>query len=182
MLRRLDVAMVMLHRPAVLFLDEPTTGLDPQGRADLWAAISGLAGENGTTILVTTHYLEEADKFADGVAIVDQGRIVAQGTPDELKSGLHGDSVVLELADPAHVGPARQALGGVAEIRGFSTEGGVLRARVADGPKALPAVLAGLDAVAVPVRSVTIARPSLDEVYLHHAGRSFRHAEGVTIS
>ena len=182
MRRRLDIATVLVHRPAVLFLDEPTTGLDPEGRADLWAALTGLAGQHGTTILITTHYLEEADQYAATVAIVDQGRIVAEGTPDQLKAGLRGDSVVLELASPGQVEPAQKALAPLPEVRGLSADGAVLRARVADGPRALPAVLAALDAGGVPVRSVTVARPSLDDVYLHYAGRSFRQAEGITIS
>ena len=182
MRRRLDVATVLVHRPAVLFLDEPTTGLDPEGRADLWAALTGLAGQHGTTILITTHYLEEADQYAARVAIVDQGRIVAEGTPDQLKAGLRGDSVVLELASPGQVEPAQKALAPLPEVRGLSADGAVLRARVADGARALPAVLAALDAGGVPVRSVTVARPSLDDVYLHYAGRSFRQAEGITIS
>ncbi len=182
MRRRLDIATVLVHRPAVLFLDEPTTGLDPEGRADLWAALTGLAGQHGTTILITTHYLEEADQYAARVAIVDQGRIVAEGTPDQLRAGLRGDSVVLELASPGQVEPAQKALAPLPEVRGLSADGAVLRARVADGPRALPAVLAALDAGGVPVRSVTVARPSLDDVYLHYAGRSFRQAEGITIS
>jgi ABC-2 type transport system ATP-binding protein len=182
MRRRLDIATVLVHRPAVLFLDEPTTGLDPEGRADLWAVLTGLAGQHGTTILITTHYLEEADQYAARVAIVDQGRIVAEGTPDELKAGLRGDSVVLELASPGQVKPAEKALAPVPEVRGLNADGAVLRARVADGPRALPALLAALEASGVPVSSVTVARPSLDDVYLHHAGRSFRQAEGITIS
>ena len=109
MRRRLDVATALMHRPAVLFLDEPTTGLDPEGRAELWAVLTGLAASAGTTILVTTHYLEEADQFAARVAIVDRGRIVAaEGTPDELKAGLQGDSVLLELEDAGRVAQARQ--------------------------------------------------------------------------
>ena len=182
MRRRLDIATVLVHRPAVLFLDEPTTGLDPEGRADLWAALTGLAGRHGTTILVTTHYLEEADQYAARMAIVDQGRIVAEGTPDQLKAGLRGDSVVLELASPGQAEPAQRALAPVPEVRGLTADGAVLRARVADGPRALPAVLAALETGGVPVRSVTVARPSLDDVCLHHAGRSFRRAEGMTIS
>jgi ABC-2 type transport system ATP-binding protein len=182
MRRRLDIATVLVHRPAVLFLDEPTTGLDPEGRADLWAALTSLAAEHGTTILVTTHYLEEADQYAARVAIVDHGRIVADGTPDELKAALHGDSVVLELASPEQLQPAQQALAMVPEVQGLNADGTSLRARVADGPKALPAALAALDAGSVAVSSVTVARPSLDDVYLHHAGRSFRFAEGITIS
>jgi ABC-2 type transport system ATP-binding protein len=182
MRRRLDIAMVLVHRPAVLFLDEPTTGLDPEGRADLWAVLTGLAGQNGTTILVTTHYLEEADQFAARVAIVDRGRIVAEGTPGQLKAGLQGDSVLLELQDAASVECAEKALAPVPGVRDLTSDGVVLRARVADGPRALPAVLAGLEARRIPVLSVSVARPSLDDVYLHHAGRSFRQAEGITIS
>ncbi len=182
MRRRLDVATALVHRPAVLFLDEPTTGLDPEGRAELWAVLTGLAAGAGTTILVTTHYLEEADHFAAKVAIVDLGRIVAEGTPDELKAGLQGDSVLLELEDAGRVARAREALARVPQVRGAATSGAVVRARVADGPRALPAVLAGLEAGGVRVLSVTVARPSLDDVYLHHAGRSFRQAEGITIS
>jgi ABC-2 type transport system ATP-binding protein len=182
MRRRLDIATVLVHRPAVLFLDEPTTGLDPEGRADLWAVLTGLARQHGTTVLITTHYLEEADQYAARVAIVDRGRIVADGTPDELKAGLRGDSVALELASPGQVEPAQKALAPVPEVRALSAEGPVLRARVADGPQALPAVLAALEAGGVVVRSVAVARPSLDDVYLHHDGRSVRQAEGITVS
>ena len=182
MRRRLDVAIALMHRPAVLFLDEPTTGLDPEGRADLWGILTGLSATAGTTILVTTHYLEEADQFAAGIAIVDQGRVVAEGTPDRLKAQLQGDSVQLELADARGAELAQKALTRVPEVRRTTADGPLVRARVGDGPRALPAVLAGLEAESVPVRSVTVARPSLDDVYLHYAGRSFRQAEGITIS
>jgi ABC-2 type transport system ATP-binding protein len=178
MRRRLDVATALVHRPAVLFLDEPTTGLDPEGRADLWAVLTGLSAQTGTTILVTTHYLEEADKFAAKVAITDRGRIVAEGTSDQLKARLQGDSVLLELADAGQVEQAEKALAQVPQVRQTTADGALVRARVADGPRALPAVLAGLEAGAVPVLSVTVARPSLDDVYLHYAGRSFGQAEG----
>ena len=99
MQRRLDVAMGLIHRPQVLFLDEPTTGLDPEARAQMWAEIERLSREEGMTILLTTHYLEEADRLASQLAIVDRGRIVAGGTPDGLKSELHGDTIQVELAD-----------------------------------------------------------------------------------
>jgi ABC-2 type transport system ATP-binding protein len=178
MRRRLDVATALVHRPAVLFLDEPTTGLDPEGRADLWAVLTGLSAQTGTTILVTTHYLEEADKFAAKVAITDRGRIVAEGTSDQLKARLQGDSVLLELADAGQVEQAEKALAQVPQVRQTTADGALVRARVADGPRALPAVLAGLEAGAVSVLSVTVARPSLDDVYLHYAGRSFGQAEG----
>jgi len=179
MRRRLDIAMVLVHRPSVLFLDEPTTGLDPEGRADLWAALTQLAA-GGITILVTTHYLEEADQFADMIAIVDQGRIVAEGTAAELKASLHGDSVLLELDRADRADLAQKALADLPQVTGVSADGVTVRARVADGSSSLPAVLAGLEAAGVAVRSVTIARPSLDDVYLHHAGRSFGQAERIT--
>ncbi len=182
MRRRLDIAAVLIHRPAVLFLDEPTTGLDPQGRADLWAVLTGLAASDGMTIVITTHYLEEADQYADRIAIVDRGRIVASGTADQLKAGLHGDSVLLELAAPGDAAQAEKVLAGLAQVRQVTTDGTVVRARVDDGPRALPGMLAGLDAGRVAVGSVTVARPSLDDVYLRHAGRSFRQAEGITVS
>jgi ABC-2 type transport system ATP-binding protein len=181
MRRRLDIATALVHQPAVLFLDEPTTGLDPQGRSDLWAVLTELAA-SGTTILVTTHYLEEADQYAAKIAIVDRGQIVAEGTSDELKEGLHGDSVLLELDSHDRAEQAGKVLIDVPAVVGASVDGSSVRARVADGPRALPAVLGGLEASSVPVRSVTVARPSLDDVYLHHAGRSFRQAERVTVS
>jgi ABC-2 type transport system ATP-binding protein len=182
MRRRLDVATALVHRPAVLFLDEPTTGLDPEGRADLWAVLTGLSAQTGMTILVTTHYLEEADKFAAKVAITDRGRIVAEGTSDQLKARLQGDSVLLELGDAGQVERAEKALAQVPQVRQTTADGSVVRARVADGPRALPAVLAGLEADAVPVLSVTVARPSLDDVYLHYAGRSFGQAERSAVA
>jgi ABC-2 type transport system ATP-binding protein len=179
MRRRLDVAMMLVHRPAVLFLDEPTTGLDPEGRAGLWSTLTALAAESGTTILVTTHYLEEADQFADRVAIVDRGQVVAEGPPAELKDGLHGDSVLLELPEAGLAELAQKALADIPQARQVTADGRAVRARVDDGPRALPAVLAALEAGRVPVTSVTVARPTLDDVYLHHAGRSFRAAEGI---
>ncbi len=182
MRRRLDIATVLVHRPAVLFLDEPTTGLDPEGRADLWAVLTELTAQAGTTILVTTHYLEEADQYANRIAIVDRGRVVAQGTSDELKAELHGDSVLLEVADAHRATEVEHALAGVPQVRKASAEGRVVRARVTDGPRTLPAVLAGVEAAGVPVLSVSVARPSLDDVYLHHAGRSFGQAERITVS
>ena len=178
MRRRLDIATVLVHRPAVLFLDEPTTGLDPEGRADLWAVLTGMAADAGTTIVLTTHYLEEADQYASTVAIVDAGRVVAQGTAQELKSALHGDSVLLEAADAEQAGRIAAALADLPQVRAATADGVLARARVGDGPRALPGLLARIEAAGLPVVSVTVARPSLDDVYLHHAGRSFRQAEG----
>jgi ABC-2 type transport system ATP-binding protein len=176
MQRRLDVAMGLIHRPQVLFLDEPTTGLDPEARAQMWGEIERLARQEGMTILLTTHYLEEADRLASQLAIVDRGRIVARGTPDELKSELHGDTIQVDLANGD--GPAaRAALERVSEAREVALDGRTLRARAANGGSAIPAVLAALEAHGVKVVGVMLARPSLDDVYLRYAGRTFDHAD-----
>jgi ABC-2 type transport system ATP-binding protein len=174
MQRRLDVALGLLHRPQVLFLDEPTTGLDPEARAMMWGEIERLAREEGMTILLTTHYLEEADKLASRLAIVDRGRIVARGTPDELKSELEGDTIHVELAQED--GAARAALETVSGLAEVLLDGRFLRARSRDGGAAIPAVLAALEANGVRAASVTLARPSLDDVYLRYAGRAFEVA------
>ncbi len=176
MQRRLDVAMGLIHRPQVLFLDEPTTGLDPEARAQMWAEIERLSREEGMTILLTTHYLEEADRLASQLAIVDRGRIVAGGTPDALKSELQGDTIQVEIADGD--GPAaRVALENTPGAREVTLEGRTLRARVLDGRTAVPMVLAALEAQSVRAAAVTLARPSLDDVYLRHTGRAFNHEE-----
>jgi ABC-2 type transport system ATP-binding protein len=172
MQRRLDIAMGLLHRPQVLFLDEPTTGLDPEARAGLWREIQRLAAEDRMTILLTTHYLEEADRLASQLAIVDRGRVVATGTPEELKRGLDGDAIQVELA-PGGETAAASALERLDGVDRVLLDGRTLRARARDGGAAIPAVLAALDARGVTVASVTLARPSLDEVYLRHAGRAF---------
>ncbi len=176
MQRRLDIAMGLIHRPAVLFLDEPTTGLDPEARVGLWQEIARLAADERMTILLTTHYLEEADELAADVAIVDRGRIVAAGTPEELKSALEGDALKFELAELAGAAAAA-ALGLVDGVTEVSSEGRLVRARARNGATAMPPALAALEAAGVSVASVTMARPSLDDVYLRHAGRSFREAE-----
>jgi ABC-2 type transport system ATP-binding protein len=177
MQRKLDVALGLVHRPRVLFLDEPTTGLDPEARADLWNEVGRLSGDEGLTVLLTTHYLEEADRLADQLAIVDHGKIVAEGTPEALKAELRGDSVQVELVDPDLDGSVRALLRGLSGVGEIVVEGNVLRARVDQGATAVPAVLGALEDKAIPVVSVTVSRPSLDDVYLQHTGRSFRVAE-----
>ncbi|HKT43828.1 MAG TPA: ATP-binding cassette domain-containing protein [Gaiellaceae bacterium] len=176
MQRKLDVALGIMHRPDVLFLDEPTTGLDPEARADMWEEIERLTSSEGISVLLTTHYLDEADRLASQLAIVDRGRIVAAGTPDELKSELHGDALVVELASSVN-GRALDAVSAVEGVSEAAIEGRVLRARADVGARALPAVLAALDAAGVPVATATVSRPSLDDVYLRHAGRTFEEAE-----
>jgi ABC-2 type transport system ATP-binding protein len=177
MQRRLDIAMGLIHRPQVLFLDEPTTGLDPEVRADMWAEIARLSGSEGLTILLTTHYLEEADRLAGRLAIVDRGRVVAEGSPDRLKGELRGDAIQVELSDPEPDGQAHAALDRVPGVWEVTIEGRSLRARTDNGSAAVPAVLQALEAGGVRVASVTIARPSLDDVYLRHTGRSLARTE-----
>jgi ABC-2 type transport system ATP-binding protein len=177
MQRRLDIAMGLIHRPRVLFLDEPTTGLDPEVRADMWAEIARLSGSEGLTILLTTHYLEEADRLAGRLAIVDRGRVVAEGSPDRLKGELRGDAIQVELSDPEPDGQAHAALDRVPGVWEVTIEGRSLRARTDNGSAAVPAVLQALEAGGVRVASVTIARPSLDDVYLRHTGRSLARTE-----
>jgi ABC-2 type transport system ATP-binding protein len=171
MQRRLDIATALVHRPQVLFLDEPTTGLDPEVRAELWREIERLT-RDGLTILLTTHYLEEADRLASELAIVDRGRVVAGGSPERLKAELRGDSIQVELAFAAD-GAARAAVEPLPGIRELVVEGTALRARADEGGRAVPAVLGALEAGGIDVASVTVSRPSLDDVYLRHAGRSF---------
>jgi ABC-2 type transport system ATP-binding protein len=169
--------MALVHRPSVLFLDEPTTGLDPEVRADMWTEISRLANEQGLTILLTTHYLEEADNLASQLAIVDRGRVVAEGTPEGLKADLRGDALHVELAEAEANGRVHSALERVSEIREVSIDGRSLHARSDNGARAVPIVLQALEAQGVNVASVSVARPSLDDVYLRYAGRTFDSAE-----
>ena len=173
MQRKLDVAIGLVHRPQVLFLDEPTTGLDPEARAEMWAEIGRLSADEQMTVLLTTHYLEEADHLADRVAIVDAGRVVVEGTPEQLKSELRGDTVHVELAAASEIGAAHRALDRVSGLRDVSADGARLRARADSGARAVPSVLAALDDAGIVVASVTVARPSLDDVYLRYAGRTF---------
>jgi ABC-2 type transport system ATP-binding protein len=176
MQRRLDIAMALVHRPQVLFLDEPTTGLDPEVRVEMWREIERLKREEGLSILLTSHYLEEADRLASALAIVDRGRVVAGGTPEDLKSELRGDAISVELAYRAN-GAVEAALAPLRDIRELVIEGTTLRARADEGARAVPLVLGALEAGGVEVASVTVARPSLDDVYLRHTGRSFEEAE-----
>ncbi|MGI5141231.1 ATP-binding cassette domain-containing protein [Streptomyces sp. CA-106110] len=180
MRRRLDVALGLVHRPEVLFLDEPTTGLDPEARTAMWEEIARLAGEEGLTILRTTHYLEEADRLSERIAIVDRGRVVVEGTPDSLKGELRGDAVHLELREA--VGDAgrtllRGALVGLPGVHEVHLDGRRASVRADDGAAAMPALLAALERAGVGVAAATVARPSLDDVYLRYAGRRFSEAE-----
>ena len=180
MQRKLDVAMGLIHSPRVLFLDEPTTGLDPEARADMWSEIERLADEEGLTILLTTHYLEEADRLAHSLAIVDRGRIVAHGAPEDLKSELHGDAVHIELDAVETNGHVAAALADLGDVRDVVVEQGrLLHARADNGARAVPVMLQALEARGVSVAAVTVARPSLDDVYLKYTGRRFEEADAT---
>jgi ABC-2 type transport system ATP-binding protein len=172
MKRRLDVGLGLVHRPQVLFLDEPTTGLDPEARASMWDELGRLAAGESLTILLTTHYMEEADQLADRLAIVSRGRVVVEGTPEELKASLFGESVEVEITDGRTV-DAEAIVAALEGVHEASVEGRKLRSRVASGARAIPAILSALEARGIGVESVTTHRPSLDDVYLHYTGREF---------
>jgi ABC-2 type transport system ATP-binding protein len=180
MQRRLDIALALVHRPRVLFMDEPTTGLDPEVRAGMWQEISRLARDEGLTVLLTTHYMEEADVLTSRLVILDRGRIVAEGSPDELKGELRGDAVHVELGEAETNGRVQLALDQVPGIREATVDGRQLHARADNGARAVPAVLQALESNGIEVAAVTVARPSLEDVYLRYAGRTFSEAEADT--
>jgi ABC-2 type transport system ATP-binding protein len=177
MQRKLDIAMGLVHRPRVLFLDEPTTGLDPEARAGLWDDISRLANEDGITVLLTTHYLEEADQLARRLAIVDRGKLVVEGSPDQLKGELLGDAIHIEFASAEAESNVRGALNLLDGLSEIVVDGHSLHARAAQGATAVPGMLAALESKGLKVASVKVARPSLDDVYLHYTGRTFSEAD-----
>jgi ABC-2 type transport system ATP-binding protein len=172
MRRRLDIALGLVHRPRVLFLDEPTTGLDPEARVAMWTEVARLAEAEALTILLTTHYLEEADQLADRLAIVSQGKVVVEGTPAELKAGLRGDAVHVELAN-GQVERARDVLTGIGAAPEQVVDGRTIVSRVENGGRALPGIISALEGAGIGVESVSLSRPSLDDVYLHFTGREF---------
>jgi ABC-2 type transport system ATP-binding protein len=171
--RRLDIAIGLVHTPALLFLDEPTTGLDPQSRAYLWDEVRALR-DSGTTIFVTTRYLDEADALCDRVAIVDHGLVVAAGTPRELKRDIAGESVVIGTDSPTAAMTARDALTGLPGLRDLTVGEAEVRAYVDDAAGALPTALRLLDSSGHTVMTASVSRPSLDDVFLRKTGRSLR--------
>jgi ABC-2 type transport system ATP-binding protein len=180
--RRLDIVMGLIHDPKLVFLDEPTTGLDPQARANLWQHIADLRTRRGATVFITTHYLEEADALSDRIVIIDRGRIVAADTAENLKAQVAGDLVDFEVADPAALTVAAERLGAIAEpprhgLPGVEIDGKHVRARVQRAGRALPALLAALHDAAVVLEAIEVHRPTLDDVFLTLTGRSLRDAE-----
>ncbi len=173
MRRRLELARSLMHHPGVLFLDEPTVGLDPQSRAVVWDHLYGLRREQPITLFLTTHQLEEAE-HCDRIVVLDHGRVVAQGTPQQLKAEVGADVVHLRTADDAGVAAALTESGLTA---GHGPDG--VRVVTADGAGLVPRLCAGLT---TPVHSVTVTRPSLDDVFLHHTGRTIRDAGSAELS
>src|SRR6202158_5347624 len=169
--RRLDIGLGLVHDPQLLFLDDPTTGLDPQSRARVWDEVRRMH-DRGTTVFLTTHYLDEADALCDRVAIIVYGRIVAEGTPEELKRDVAGDVVTLTVA-----GPSQNALDRLQDqpyVREASIEDGTVRLYVDRGEVAMPAILRQLDAAGLQLLTIGLHRPSLDDVFLRKTGRSLR--------
>lgn len=176
MKRRLDIAMGLVHQPEILFLDEPTTGLDPESRSLLWRYLDQLRREQQLTILLTTHYLEEADQMCDRLAIVDQGRVVIEGSPDELKATIQGDTITLEVVGP--VTDAMQVLKQIKGVLDMKVVDHSIAVRVTSGSgEMVPLLITSLEKNGVNIRSVSLSRPSLDDVYLFHTGRRFTSAE-----
>jgi ABC-2 type transport system ATP-binding protein len=177
--------MGLIHEPNLVFLDEPTTGLDPQARANLWEHIAALRTKRGATVFLTTHYLDEADVLSDRIIIIDQGRIVAADTAENLKRKVAGDLIELRMADPSKVGVAVERLGAIAEparpgLGGLEVSGNLVRARVQRSGRAIPGLLRELDAAQVELESIEVHRPTLDDVFLTLTGRTLRDAESAT--
>jgi ABC-2 type transport system ATP-binding protein len=170
--RRLDVAMGLVHAPSLLFLDEPSTGLDPQNRANLWQHIARMRAEHDMTIVLTTHYMDEADTMAERVVVVDRGEIIADDTPDALKAKLAGDRIVVTSPVTAELARLVAQLPGARDVE---VDGERVEARVADGPAALPELLRA--AGDLPVATAQVHRPTLDDVFLTLTGRSLRESE-----
>jgi ABC-2 type transport system ATP-binding protein len=178
MRRRLELAVGLVHRPKILFLDEPTLGLDPQGRAGFWGFVQKLRQETGLTVFVTTHYLDEADQMCDRIAIIDHGKIVAFGSPNELKDKLGGDVVTLKTApDAPSMTEVLRALPGV---RSITSQDHSYRVKCQSGETFVPLAVGACARGGAGVTGVTVKRPSLDEVFLDFTGREFREDEGPT--
>jgi ABC-2 type transport system ATP-binding protein len=178
--RRLEIALGLVHEPPLIFLDEPTTGLDPQSRSNLWDHIRRLRSDLGTTVFLTTHYLEEADALCDRVFIIDGGEIVAEGTPEELKRRVSGDVVALKVSGS---GQAAAVLAGQPAVRDMAADDdGTLRLTVVHGAQVLPVLLRMLDDAGITLHSINVSRPTLDDVFLAVTGRSLRDepAEAAT--
>jgi ABC-2 type transport system ATP-binding protein len=172
--RRLDIALGLINQPPLLFMDEPSTGLDPQSRANLWTHIRELRDGHGVTVFITTHYLEEADALCDRILVIDHGELVAQGTPAELKASLSGDRVSLRLSDPGSLEDARARAERIAGATLLRAEGDLLDVSLPDAAAVLPGLLNGLAREGVDLAGIDVRRPTLDDVFLSLTGRELR--------
>jgi ABC-2 type transport system ATP-binding protein len=172
--RRLDVAMGLVHNPGLVFLDEPSTGLDPQSRANLWEHIRGLRDSRGTTVFLTTHYMDEADVLCDRILVIDGGAIVARGTPDELKRSIRGDAVTLAFQSTAHASAVASMASRLEGATDPVVDGLEIRFQVPDGATVLPGLLRGMVDQDIDLTGVQVHRPTLDDVFLTLTGRSLR--------
>ncbi|MGZ4572737.1 MAG: ATP-binding cassette domain-containing protein [Blastococcus sp.] len=177
--RRLDIAVGLVHVPELVFLDEPTTGLDPQARANLWQHIRALREDRGTTVFLTTHYLDEADALCDRILVIDHGSIVAAGTPDQLKSQVGGDVLTVTVEHPAQAAEVARLVGELPGAEPPQVVDDRVVGRVRHGGAALVELVRGLDRASIAVSGVESRRPSLDDVFLQLTGRSLRDAETV---
>jgi ABC-2 type transport system ATP-binding protein len=175
--RRLDVAIGLVHRPQLLFLDEPSTGLDPHNRANLWEHILRLRGQHGTTIFLTTHYLDEADSMAERVLVIDHGRIIADDTPARLKDTLAGDTITIITPDEADARRAAEIAERITTPHETTIDQAAVKLRVNQGTAILPEFLRSLDASDIKVLTADVKRPTLDDVFLALTGRSLRESE-----
>jgi len=178
--RRLDIAMGLIHRPGLVFLDEPTTGLDPQARSNLWEHIRSLREDQGVTIFLTTHYLDEADALADRIIVIDHGRIIASDTAENLKSSVSGDHISLRLDDATRQAEAAEIITRVMSAADASTTpdlkitGDLIEADVYSSGHVLPELIRSLDEKSIGISDLNVRRPTLDDVFLSLTGRSLR--------
>ena len=172
--RRLDIAMGLVHQPRLVFLDEPSTGLDPQSRANLWEHVGRLRSEMDTTVFITTHYMDEADLLCDRILVIDDGAIVAQGTPDDLKRRVAGDSVILSFEQQRSTVVVAELVSRLDGATDPSIEGNEVRFQVPDGASALPVLLRAMVEHDLDATGVEVHRPTLDDVFLTMTGRSLR--------
>ncbi|MDI6859091.1 MAG: ATP-binding cassette domain-containing protein [Methanocellales archaeon] len=173
MMRRLEIARGLMHHPKVLFLDEPTLGLDPQTRVHIWDYIKKL-NEEGATMILTTHYMDEADHLCDRIAIIDHGNIVALDTPENLKAKIRGDIISLEVGDGHQMEPLKQSMIKEDFVRDVSLRNNTLRLTVQNGERSIPPILSIAAQSGIKIQSVSLRKPTLDDVFIHHTGRAIR--------
>ena len=177
MIRRLEIARGLMHEPEILFLDEPTIGLDPQTRAKIWEYVERLRNEAGVTVFLTTHYIEEAERLCDRVAIIDHGRIVAIGSPDELKQGIGGDVIYVRTGDKSSLMKLVEELQEDGMVLRYRELDGVLALSVNNASRVIPGVFEVANRMGIRIEEIKYTQPSLSDVFLHYTGREIRDEE-----